>query len=426
MSMALSPNCTPPRLLEKFTEAERFDLALDVSMKLGLDVLPLWKTWAIRCLKNRNFQAAREKFRHCFLRLKLPGNRISNASSGLLNDILNELSHMDEVKLSLAEEVAMIEQRRGNGNISAHINQINQHWSRPDISSRPLIFSECMYYLDEYGSIEDKIKFYVIHSLWVRAITTLIDNRNQINADKFFISEVVLYLATTGRLNDFTRALIQVDPGINLSLKYFKAVYNFCTIHRRHNLLYYIQDAIGDHVAAAENQIYNFYLKKPTRSYKELNQRLTSLVSARKNYQDYLERVRRATDEQQASDGFSESNIFSRLPVDEVEKQLKTIELQIEITRNFAINEVSGCVNGIEIVDDGDKSRPGQSSDLNDSPVTLFEASERRETFLAALVLIYFDNTCTEYFSKSGLKLANGLIDVSNDSDYKLLYRRLQ
>lgn len=422
MSTALSPDCTPPKLLEKFTEAERFDLALDVSMKLGLDVLPLWKTWAMRCLRNRNFQGARDKFRHCFLRLKLPGTGrgTSSAISGLLNDIIDVLTRMEEVKLSLAEEIELIKQRKFSTAIhNAHDvrTDAGQSDTSCNISLKPNMFAECLYYINEYGGVEDHIKFHIRHSLWDQAIKVLLDTKNQINADKFFITEVVLYLISTGRLDNLVSAFIKVDPDINLSFKYFKAIYHFCTIHKRFNLLYYIQMTISDHVAAAKNQIVHFFLKKPTQSYKELNHRLSSLTNAKKNYQDYLNKLEQEEEDKSLPKTDNKNklqvnnSLFSRISLDEVKKQMKTIDLQIDITRNFAINEVSGCINGIEIVVNDIKDKAGGEPD--DVPVTLFESSERRKTFLAALVLIYFDLSCSTYFSKSGLDLANELISVS-------------
>lgn len=54
MSTALSPASTHPKLLEKLAEAERLNFALDISMKLGIDVMPMWQILAIRCLRTRD------------------------------------------------------------------------------------------------------------------------------------------------------------------------------------------------------------------------------------------------------------------------------------------------------------------------------------------------------------------------------------
>lgn len=412
MSTALSPDCTPPKLLEKLTETERFDLALDLSMKLGLDVMPLWRTWALRCLCNRNFQAAREKFRHCFVRLRLPSGRTSPIQSSLLSDILSHLSKMDNRQLPLAEEIELIVNRQVSDD-SLKEGSTDGASLQESIKSKSEIYAECMHYLTSYGSTTDFVKFYVQNYLWDEAVKLLIEKPNQIKLDKFFINDVVLYSASLGCLSNLVAAFLALDPDIVLSSNHFKAIYNFCLRQRRYNLLYYFQNSIGDHIAAANTQIKFFFLKRPVKSYRDLNHRIASLTKARKNYQDYLDKTSNLI-EASPSRGTS-SSLFTFIPKEDVEKQIKLIYLQIDITRNFALNEVSGCINGIDI----EAKCNGEASNISelpdDYPVTLFENDERRKTFLAALVLVYFDLSCSSYLSKYGLDLACQLI-----KDYEL------
>lgn len=436
MSIALSPDCTPPKLLEKLTEAERFDLALDFSMKLGLDVILLWKTWAMRCLRRRNFPEAREKFRRCFSRMRLPGGRISPAQSNLLEDILYELTKMDENQLPLADEVELIKKRRTFLVRERQSALLYSHHKAASLTrsviSKPTINVECAYYLNEYGTIQDRVKFYVNNSLWQDAIDALLHKSSQVNIDKFFIGEIVRYCTTTGHFGDLVESFLRSDPDIRISAIYFKAIYNFCIRNKKYNLLYYVQSTIGDHVAAASTQINFFFLRKPITSYRELNQRLCNLLNARKNYEDYLENLNVRSRQlpqtntinsrqlqqlqlqlQQQQHQQQDLSLFSQMLVTEVKRQLKIIDQQVDITRNFAINEVAGSVNGIEINFDKTGAKEKSNRDVDESPVTLFEKSNERKTFLAALVLIYFDPSCSSYFSKNGLDIANQLIDVS-------------
>uniref|UniRef100_A0A6G1SEV1 Zinc finger FYVE domain-containing protein 26 n=1 Tax=Aceria tosichella TaxID=561515 RepID=A0A6G1SEV1_9ACAR len=426
MSTALSPDCTPPKLLEKFTEAERFDLALDVSMKLGWDVLPLWKTWAMRCLKNRNFQGARDKFRHCFQRIRAPNGR-----SKLLCDILRVLSRMEENKPALSDEIELIKQRKGlSGKVGCNDDDETDHSTGKQTAlkmneTKPKIYDECMHYLQEYGNNEQRIQFYVTNQLWEQAIENLFDFRDQINLDRYFINDVISYSSTTGHLDDIIAAFIKQDRGFQKSSKYFEAIYKYYNNNKRYHSLYYVQNAIGDHVAAAENQVNNFFLMKPTTSYKELNQRLTSLISAKQDYQQHLIKLEQSSAKKNPLDGqenqlkTNEPELFTKLTKEDTETRLRTIDTQIEITRNFAINEVTGCINGIEVVvSDSSSELKLKSADddttTNDaSPVTLFEQCERRRTFLAALIMVYYDSDCHSYFSDSGIELANRVIAES-------------
>lgn len=412
MSLALSPDCTLPKLLEKFNEAERFDLALDVSMKLGLDVSPIWKTWAMRCLKNRNFQAAREKFRHCFQRLRSSAERCNPACSNLLCDILSELLTMEDSKLPLNEEIDLIKNGKKYCEANSNITSISLR-DPGTISSRPKIYSECLHYLERYGAIEDRVRFFVRTSLWQQAVKLLLENCDRLNADRFFIVEVALKTSTLGQLDDLLAAFIEQDPNSNLAPKYYKAMYYYYDTNKRFNSLYYLQNKLEDFVAAAENLIINFFLRRPMTSYKELNSRITRLADAGDNYRRYINKLR--------SNGLEtgpskiqehSSSLFRSATFEEAEDRLKKIDTQISITKNFAINEVIGCINSIEVVcDNSSATGCPLSEDQNDAtPVTLFDDDVRRRIFLTALVMIYFDLECTAYFSTSGLNLASELI----------------
>jgi hypothetical protein len=404
MSTALSPDCTPPKLLEKFTEAERFDLALDVSMKLGWDVLPLWKTWALRCLKNYNFQGAREKFRHCFQRIRSPNGR-----SNLLCDILKALVRMRENKMPLSDEIELIKQRKSLNQADV-CSQPSGETSKIDVA-KPKIFAECMHYLQEYGNNEQRIKFYIDNQLWEQAVNVLIECRGKISLDRYFINDVISYTLTTGNFDNIVAAFLKHDPGFEKSSKYFEVIYKYFVSQRRFNTLYYVQNEIGDHVAAAENQVKNFFLRKPMINYKELNQRLLSLISARDNYLQHLNKFKQSGTFDGKTNGpkLKLPEFFSELSEEETVTRLQNINNQIEITRNFSINEVTGCINGIEVVVADDTDNDDTKSDQDTSPVTWFDRSERRRTFLAALIMIYYDINCDTYFSDSGFELSNRL-----------------
>lgn len=405
MMVALSPDCTPLKLLEKLTETERFDLALDVSMKLGLDVMPLWRTWAMRCLQNYNFQAARDKFRHCFNRFRQPGGRTSPMHNKLLTDILRQLCKMDDTKLPLLEEIELIKLRK----LDAEHNDLGRE--KP-ILSRVKIYEECCWYLREYGKPNDWIRFYVRNSLWNKAVEALLSKQSiKTDDEKFFLTDVVLYATSRGSLDDLIKAFMHLDPIIVNSAKYFKVIYTFCLRNRRYNLLYYVQSTIHDHIAAANTLIEHMFLKKPVSSYRELNHRIGNLVQAYKEYSDYLERVVKSSQAPQDNEHFLQYS-----PPDKVEVQMNIVNTQIEITRNFAINEVSGCININDLDDEANelKIKPYEDCGIDQNfPVTLFDTDERRKTFLVALVLMYFDVSCSAYFSKSGLDLTNKLIAVS-------------
>ena len=54
------------RLRDKLLLDDRFILAVEVSTKSHLDPNVVWSSWGMACLKAGQYEAAREKFGHCF------------------------------------------------------------------------------------------------------------------------------------------------------------------------------------------------------------------------------------------------------------------------------------------------------------------------------------------------------------------------
>lgn len=438
LTAASTPNCKPTKILEKLTEAERFGPALEVSMKYGLDPSSIWKTWAIRCLKNRNFQAAREKFRHCFTRSRPHSGRTSGATSALLAEILNQLSRMPEYKIPLREEVELIKKRKLSEKKSEQSN--DKRIAAAGIEGKPTIYEECLYYLREYGTATDYVRFFVKHSLWHNVVQTLIDKKSHINKDKFFINDVFSYSMTVGQLDILLDSFQKIDPEFKRSSEYFRVIYKFLSSNQRPNVLYCIQSIIKDHVAAANTQLIHVFLSKPYRNYRDLYARISSLATACEELKAYLKKCE--TNPNSSPLNPMEDWFFEEILPDEARELVAKIELQNVITKNFFINEVSGCVNNINLAMIDSEVTWATSNEISDmhlvlkeqieklkgesneytktrfksgdtSPITLFDKDQNRITFLAALVLVYFDPTCSTYFSKTGLVLANQLIRVS-------------
>lgn len=440
LSATAASNCKPTKLLEKLTEAERFGQALEVSMKYGLDPSSIWKTWAIRCLKNRNFPAAREKFRHCFARSKPHSGRTSGATSALLGEIVNQLAKMPENKLPLREEVELIMKRDLSEKDPDEVDGFRTISRR--LESKKTIYSECLYYLKEYGTATDYVRFFVRHSMWDEAMRTLLDKKNHINKEKFFINDVIMHSMMVGQLDLLVSVWHTIDPEFKRSSEYLRATYKFLSNSQRPNILYFIQSTIGDHIAATSTQLQHIFLSKPYRNYRELYNRISSLRMATDELKTYLRKCSDSSYEDKAD------LTFAAISTEEAAKQLATFDLQIVITKNFFINEVSGCVNDVNItthdydltwtasielsdihsvlmnqIEKLKGERNGQTKTCvksdDTSPVTLFDKDQDRITFLTALIMIYFDLTCSTYFSKTGLDLADQLIRVSK-SDLSL------
>lgn len=450
MSTALSPNCTPAKLLEVLTEAERWDLALDVSMKISLDVSSLCKSWAMRCLMNRDFKTARDKFKQCFKRNRLPGNRtaIFNHNDTLF-DILAALSKMEEYPVPLHEQIQSIKsgllKRADDGDLGAAKSSSTPPKS---IVDKPTIHSECLYYLKEYGCTNDFIKFNIINGIWDQAIQLLLTQCDQVNIEKFFITNVVQYTSKIGQFGNIVTTLKESDPACSKSEMYFKSIYKYCQRYRRYNTLHQVQVTIGDYIAAAYTQLRHFYLASPMKNYRELNYRIPSLMIAQNNYETYL-KIHIADDKTITTPvgcHSSQPSFFATMPIEEVKRAIELIKLQSELTVSFALNEVSGCIHELDLSfnetktdnDVIDRKNTKQALGMNQKPVepsdnastksareggdrsipvTIFDPDHLRQTYLAALALIYYDTSCSEYISESGLSMARRIIEVSSSGN---------
>lgn len=401
LSIAFSPDHSPVRLQEKLLEMERFDLALEIAMKFGLDVPAVWRTWAMQCLKNRRFPEAREKFKHCFTRTRQANDQINQTQSKLLSEILSAIVKLEDKQRSLAARIYSIE----HGQFSD--SNLPKDLSLP--SAKPAIFAEALYYLDLYGSLEDYVRFFVSNGLWRRTIELLAAEPSSTANEaynKLFFEDVFMKAAAKGSLNELLSEMSTVDPTQNRLWKYKLAVCKYCARKQMHNLLYYMQENMNDHLRAAITQINCFFLKKPIINYRDLNGRLHHLVKARRHCEQYLSDANQAAANRVRMMNMSENDVT---------RQIKVISTQIDVTQSFSANNVIGCLNGIEL-EDSTTDDPSQATDSLDHPVTLFDKALSRRTLFAALVACYYGN-----YPSEGLTLANQLIDDNELDRMKVL-----
>jgi len=327
---------------------------------------------------------------------------LGSDSSRLLKSILEELVKVEENKAPLKDEIECIKNQ--------DFDSYTKYRSRNKmILERPEIYKECIHYLKEYGTVKDLVTFLSQQFLWKEVVEHLLDNL-EFSQEKFFINEVLLYAASKGNLNGLVTEFLNLDPNIERSKQYFKTIYDYCAKTKRFNLLNYIQYRIGDFVAAAESQINHHFLSSPASSYKTLNRRLPNLIKAIGIYREYLRKLAVKKHNISMKNDLRRKDVvitdlFSEMNHHNVEMRISLIEMQIEITKNFSLSEVSGCMSDL-----GSKSDDELREKADSFPVTLFDRSDRRKTFLAALVLIYYDPECNSYFSDQGVELTRRIV----------------
>lgn len=167
MAVAFSHDFVPNKLLEKLLDAEYFDLAIELSTKFGLDSTPVWRTWAMQCLRNGYLGAAREKFHPCFTRAKYSSDQVKVANSKLLAKITSVISRLDDKKLPLMQQIKKIKQ--------GILMSTDHSRGTTTMTLKPSLFAECLYYLDSYGNEQDRVQFYITYCLWDKSISYVFD-----------------------------------------------------------------------------------------------------------------------------------------------------------------------------------------------------------------------------------------------------------
>jgi zinc finger FYVE domain-containing protein 26 len=81
------------RVRNRLLEEERYELAMNLSTKFGLDTQSVWASWGLVELRRANYKEARNKFDKCLKQVneKSQATSISSAQIKILNDILTHL-----------------------------------------------------------------------------------------------------------------------------------------------------------------------------------------------------------------------------------------------------------------------------------------------------------------------------------------------
>ena len=375
------------KLIEKLLEVERYELALNICRKHGMDVKGIWKNWALVCLKNGKFNEARVKFKHV-MQSKSPESpptsgrspmqpqavaahnlssgvanerRISSPSSGqysynsrILTDIFCVFdTQKHHLKSITASQVS---------NLKARVNLIKngkmkQLHSReaappgdaamssmfPGMTLPSVLVDECLYYLKLYGSKEDHIRFHIKFGSIKGALELFLNdgvgsgfanvasNQQLIN---IFINDLLMDSLKKSYLNKLLQLIKSMDLNLVKSWKYLIASCRHLSNMNLYHTLHTLQVFMSDHVRASITQVNHFFLFKPYKDYATLHSRLDNLVIARDHLKNYLSNYLE-----------KDSHLHPgslQLSPEKVKKQIRIINLQIEITNCFKNRKVNG------------------------------------------------------------------------------------
>ena len=428
------------KLQEKLLEMERFELAIDIAKKYGLDSSSIWKTWAIICLKHLQFADARRKFNRYFDQTA----RASDDQQTLKNivDILVRSNSTNLQPMSIKEKCNQILAGKydflSDSTDLVHPSQSTSQMTTPSAilqqrsHLKPRIYQEIVYYIKQYGTADDLLHFYVEHHYWKEAVEYFIGlNREQAasaNTCSHFLNSLFIPAQTRGSLGAFFAAIRQSDPQLAILWSSLIAICRHLTKNEYFNSLYRVQIFMSDYLRAAITQINCFFLSQRTASsdavadddstaatdmdsFDLLYRRITHLEKARDNCNMYLHNVEYV----KLKPG------CLHVEKKDVLKQIRLIEVQIDILKRFKLKRVKYPLTSLFSTDDGDH-QPSSNRYLPPSglvlrafqselavsftgrshfPPTLLEHDLVRKSQIAALMILYFSDSLEEGFRHS-------------------------
>ncbi|BFZ12118.1 hypothetical protein BsWGS_15157 [Bradybaena similaris] len=325
------------RLRDKLIADERLSLAMEVSTKCGIDPSGVWSALGFACLHLGDFIAARDKFAHC---LKVPAdkNQTSASQSRLLGEILEFL---DTIPSSGFTEVQRLLSDPGSicditTLLIPSVGEENRVESVP--------YQECLYYLRTYGSYMDHICFLRQHSYWMKAVQFAVDHHC---SSDIFVHGLMVPAMNSGEMSRLLEQMLMLDPTLEKWTAYLMATCKHLLKQKYFNTLYHMQIFMKDYIRAAMTCITHFYQRGAT-SYLDLIGRLQFLITAQHHLEAYLDpgqwgSVRHPlaasappTTHKQAPNWdkqLPESSARMTLSPEEVKKHIRTISLQIEVTK---------------------------------------------------------------------------------------------
>ncbi|OTF81702.1 hypothetical protein BLA29_004671, partial [Euroglyphus maynei] len=334
------------KLQEKLLEAERFELTIDIAKKYGNVYSSIWKSWALISLKYFHFAEARQKFARYFDQVK----RFSEIQKTLhmIIETLVSVNSNSLTSISIKDKCSRI-----------IFGQFDFFTDTPTLSSsskinistlvnhqlKPRILQEIVYYLETYGSKDDQLNFYVSHFYWKEAIDSFLHTQpsssveTKSNMVNNFLEKIFIPAQVNGHLSELFAAIRIVDPKQQQLGSSLIHICKYLNRNESFHTLYRLQVFMNDYLRAAITQINHFFLS-PSLLFANFGQ--TSSTNDLNSFELLFHRITHLEKARDYCNMYLHNIDFIRLKrgclsVDkkDVYKQIRLIELQIDILRRF-------------------------------------------------------------------------------------------
>ncbi|CAG9863410.1 unnamed protein product [Phyllotreta striolata] len=383
------------RLSDRLLEREQWNLALEVSTKAGLDNTGVFAVWGKSCLRAGNLQMAREKFQRCFEKtshfdnlsdysvsfdsIELTKSRKLSRSSTFSSisetkptknpPLLNEIIHILESntraidpELIVTEEsdkpsgqpdsaICILNKLRNLKSISSKNYYQPIRCDSKSYSSRPPIhevfYSECVYYLNRYGSHLGLLEFYVKHGDINLALNYIVDNK--LGTDVFI--EIYMKCLKDGIIGILQENIALIDSTLDVWKDYLRHICRHLEKHNMLHSLYQLQQFMGDSIRAAMTCI-RFYQDNAL-NFQDLRNNVQYLHKAEEHLNHGVEQeqwvdvatVRRLSTESKTSfeqKAIINPSIVMTINTKDIKKHINTIWRQNELAEFLAQCEENG------------------------------------------------------------------------------------
>ncbi|CAL1527591.1 unnamed protein product [Lymnaea stagnalis] len=381
----LTKQDTIRRLRDKLISDERLSLAMEVSTKCGIDPTGVWAAMGFSCLHLGDFQGARDKFAHC-LKVLPDKNQISVSQSRLLGEILDFLDALPSN--GLTEVQRLLSSPSSICNIQTLLVPSKGEENR--VESVP--YKECLNYLRTYGSYMDHITFLRQHGYWMKAVQFAADHHC---SSDVFVTGLMVPAMTSGEFGHLLEQMLMLDPTLEKWTSYLTATCKYLLKQKYFSTLYQVQLFMKDYIRASMTCITHFY-QRGAHSYLDLSGRMQFLFTAQQHLQAYLDPSQwgsvhhplapitpvTSTSARQVPswDKVSpESAARMTLTPEQVNKHIRTINLQIEVTK-FLEQCLTQSMGGASAVEPTKLTQGAQIP-------TLFGQSSSRTELVSMIIL---------------------------------------
>ncbi|KAK6181134.1 hypothetical protein SNE40_009062 [Patella caerulea] len=322
---------TVRRLRDKLISDERLSLAMEVSTKCGLDSSGVWAAWGMALLHCGNYTGAREKFTHC---LKAPKDKNQTTVSSRL--LLEVVDHLETLPATGATEIQML--LSSPASIKSLI-KMPASVSVEESSMETIQFQECIYYLKTYGTYLELLHLLRRNGYWMKASEYIIQHKC---ISEVFIEGLLVPALNSGDLDKLLDQMVMLDKSLEKWNNYLTATCRYLLKQRLHHALYQIQIFMKDYLRAAMTCISHFY-QQGCQSYLDLAKRIQYLFTAQQHMNAYLDPSKWGSVKHPFNSSTKkgvdwrgsppENPVRLSLTTEEVNKHVRTIALQIEITQ---------------------------------------------------------------------------------------------